>query len=86
MTPTTYLVSTLFAVRGDDPNMSTDSPRAEDLRRGMTVEIVQDEQDEPIIGDIQTVRTDEGREPDGGPRVKLESGAVGNVTQIVPDE
>ncbi|WP_205254072.1 DUF2196 domain-containing protein [Halostella sp. JP-L12] len=63
-----------------------DTPRAEDLRRGMTVEIVQDQQDEPIIGDIQTVRTSEGREPEGGPEVKLESGAVGNVTQIVPDE
>ncbi|WP_226007683.1 DUF2196 domain-containing protein [Natrinema salinisoli] len=68
--------------------MSTDRPTADELRQGMTVEIVQDDADpqsedtEPIIGEIGTIH---GDEPDGA-HVKLKSGVVGHVRSVVPDE
>ncbi|WP_226038942.1 DUF2196 domain-containing protein [Natrinema sp. DC36] len=68
--------------------MSSERPTAEELRQGMTVEIVQDDADpesedtEPIIGEVGTVY---GDEPEGA-RVKLKSGVVGHVQSVAPDE
>jgi uncharacterized protein YwbE len=68
--------------------MSVDRPTADELRQGMTVEIVQEDADpqsedtEPIIGEIGTIYGDEV----DGPRVKLKSGVVGHVQSIVPDQ
>ncbi|ELY67520.1 DUF2196 domain-containing protein [Natrinema versiforme] len=68
--------------------MSNDRPTAEELRQGITVEIVQDDADpksedtEPIIGEIGTIH---GDDPEG-PHVKLKSGAVGHVRSVVADE
>ncbi|ELY86982.1 DUF2196 domain-containing protein [Natrinema altunense] len=68
--------------------MSAERPTAEELRQGMTVEIVQEDADprsedtEPIIGEIGVVY---GDEPDG-PHVKLKSGVVGHVRSVAPDE
>lgn len=68
--------------------MSTERPAAEELRQGMTVEIVQEDADvrstdeEPIHGEIGAVY---GDDPDG-PRVKLKSGVVGHVQSVVVDE
>jgi uncharacterized protein YwbE len=68
--------------------MSAERPTAEELRQGLTVEIVQEDQDvhaegtEPLIGEIGTVYEDG---PDG-PKVKLKNGAVGHVQSVVHDE
>lgn len=68
--------------------MSTERPTADELRQGITVEIVQGDQDvestekEPIIGEIGTIY---GDEPEG-PKVELKSGVVGHVQSIVHDE
>ncbi|WP_222918081.1 DUF2196 domain-containing protein [Natrinema sp. SYSU A 869] len=68
--------------------MSNERPTAEELRQGMTVEIVQDDADpqsedtEPIIGEVGTIYSDE---PEGA-HVKLKSGVVGHVQSVVPDE
>ncbi len=63
-------------------------PDAESLREGMTVRVVQPEQDvestenEPIVGEVGSVL---GEEPEG-PKVELLSGAVGHVKEVVTDE
>lgn len=63
-------------------------PDAESLREGMTVEVVQPDQDlqstekEPIVGEVGSVL---GEEPEG-PKVELMSGAVGHVKRVVTDE
>lgn len=68
--------------------MSNERPSAEELRQGITVEIVQDDADpesedtEPIIGEIGTIH---GDDPEG-PHVKLKSGVVGHVQSVVSDE
>lgn len=69
--------------------VNTDTPPdAESLREGMTVEIVQSDQDvqstekEPIIGEVGNVI---GEDPEG-PEVELMSGAVGHVQSVVTDE
>ena len=68
--------------------MSADRPTADELRRGITVEIVQEdaeprsEDTEPLIGEIATVY---GDDPDG-PHVKLKSGVVGYVQSVVADD
>ncbi|WP_254531170.1 DUF2196 domain-containing protein [Natrinema gelatinilyticum] len=68
--------------------MSDERPTAAELRRGLTVEIVQGDQDvrssdtEPIIGEIASVYGDELE----GPQVKLKSGVVGHVQSVVADE
>ncbi|MDG5760992.1 YwbE family protein [Natronococcus sp. A-GB1] len=68
--------------------MSSERPTAEELRQGLTVEIVQEDQDvhsedtEPLIGEVGTVYEDT---PDG-PRVELKNGVVGHVQSIAPDE
>ncbi|ARS90688.1 DUF2196 domain-containing protein [Natrarchaeobaculum aegyptiacum] len=67
--------------------MSIDRPTAEELRQGVTVEIVQGDQDvestdqEPLVGEVATVYEDD---PDG-PRVERKSGVVGHVQSIVTD-
>ncbi|OLZ40233.1 hypothetical protein A6E15_04200 [Natrinema saccharevitans] len=67
--------------------MSGERPTAEELRQGMTVEIVQDDADpqsedtKPIVGEVGTIY---GDDPDG-PHVKLKSGIVGHVRSIAPD-
>lgn len=67
--------------------MSADRPTRDDLRRGMTVEIDQEgsENDQPLRGDIRVILSDERTEP-GGIKVKLESGVVGRVRRIAPEE
>ncbi|MBZ6496033.1 DUF2196 domain-containing protein [Natrinema longum] len=68
--------------------MASERPSAEELRRGMTVKIVQDDADphsedtEPIIGEVGTIY---GDEPEG-PHVKLKSGVVGHVQSVAHDE
>ncbi|QFU81400.1 DUF2196 domain-containing protein [Natronorubrum aibiense] len=68
--------------------MSNERPTAEELRQGITVEIIQDDQDvqstdrEPIVGEIGTVYEDT---PDG-PKVELKTGVVGHVQSVVHDK
>ncbi|SEW11680.1 DUF2196 domain-containing protein [Natrinema salifodinae] len=68
--------------------MSNERPTAEELRQGITVEIVQGDENvqaedtEPIIGEVATIY---GDEPEG-PQVELKSGVVGHVQSIVTDE
>lgn len=68
--------------------MSNERPTAEELRQGVTVEIVQGDQDvqsedtEPIIGEVATIY---GDEPEG-PQVELKNGVVGHVQSVVHDE
>ena len=68
--------------------MSNERPTAEELRQGVTVEIVQGDADveatdeEPIIGEVATIY---GDEPEG-PEVELKSGVVGHVQSVVADE
>ena len=64
--------------------MATDLPTREQLRRGMTVEIVQEPGDAPITGEVLKVLTEEHTHPKGI-KVKLENGATGRVKQIAPD-
>ncbi|ELZ02787.1 MULTISPECIES: DUF2196 domain-containing protein [Natrialba] len=67
--------------------MSNERPTAEELRQGLTVEIIQGDQDvesedqEPIIGEVGTVYEDDP----AGPTVELKSGVVGHVQSIVHD-
>ncbi|WP_408957341.1 DUF2196 domain-containing protein [Natrinema sp. 74] len=68
--------------------MSNERPTAEELRQGMTVEIVQDDADpqsedtEPIVGEVGTIYGDEVE----GPHVELKSGVVGHVRSVVTDD
>ncbi|MFC4439054.1 MULTISPECIES: YwbE family protein [Natrialbaceae] len=68
--------------------MSDERPTADELRQGLTVEIVQEDQDvhsedtEPLIGEIGTIYEDD---PDG-PKVELKNGVVGHVQSVVHDE
>lgn len=68
--------------------MSNERPTAEELRQGLTVEVIQGDQDvqsedkEPVIGEIGTVLGDDPN----GPKVELKNGAVGHVQSIVPDK
>lgn len=68
--------------------MSADQPTRDDIQPGMTVEIVQGQENnpgEPLIGDVLKVLSTDHTEP-GGIEVKLQSGAVGRVQRIVHDE
>ena len=68
--------------------MAENRPSRGDIAQGMTVEIVQEQENndgQPLIGDVQTVITEENTHP-GGIKVKLESGATGRVKRIHPDE
>ena len=68
--------------------MSEERPTAEELRQGVTVEIVQGDQDvqstekEPVVGEVATIYEDDPK----GPEVKLKNGVVGHVQSIVHDE
>ncbi|MXV61994.1 DUF2196 domain-containing protein [Natronorubrum sp. JWXQ-INN-674] len=68
--------------------MSNERPSAEELRQGVTVEIVQGDQDvqsedqEPLVGEVATIY---GDEPEG-PQVELKNGVVGHVQSVVRDE
>lgn len=68
--------------------MSGEPPSAEELRRGMTVRIVQSDQNvksedkEPLVGEVASVL---GDDPEG-PEVELKSGAVGHVRAVVTDQ
>lgn len=63
--------------------MSADLPRPRDLRRGLTVEIEQEDGDR-LVGEIQRIFDDE--HPPEGVKVRLEQGATGRVKGIHPDE
>lgn len=67
--------------------MSGDRPTRDDLARGTTVAVDQPDEDEgePIIGDVRRIITDEHTTP-GGITVELESGVTGRVLQTDPDE
>jgi uncharacterized protein YwbE len=68
--------------------MSAERPMAEELRQGLTVELVQEDQDvhsedtEPLIGEVGTIYEDT---PDG-PKVELKTGVVGYVQSVVHDK
>ncbi|MFP8954057.1 DUF2196 domain-containing protein [Natrialbaceae archaeon A-arb3/5] len=68
--------------------MSNERPTARELRQGITVEIVQGDQDvqsedqEPIVGEVATIYEDDP----AGPEVELKNGVVGHVQSIVHDE
>ncbi|WP_207587327.1 DUF2196 domain-containing protein [Halomontanus rarus] len=68
--------------------MSGNPPDANELRQGMTVRIVQSDQNvksedkEPLVGEVGTVV---GEDPEG-PEVELKSGVVGHVREVVTDE
>lgn len=67
--------------------MSNERPTAEDLRQGITVEIIQGDQDvgsgdqEPIVGEVATIYEDDPR----GPEVELKNGVIGHVQSVVHD-
>lgn len=66
--------------------MAIDRPSRDEITPGMTVEIVQEQDNnpgEPLVGDVLKVLTTEHSHPDGI-KVKLESGAVGRVKEIRP--
>lgn len=68
--------------------MGTERPTRDEISPGMTVEVVQDQENnpgEPLIGDVREVITKNHSHP-AGIQVKLESGVVGRVTAIHPDE
>ena len=80
--------ATLFDLSLPHPAMSGDPPAARELRQGMTVRIVQGDQDphstdtEPVVGEVTTVL---GEDPEG-PEVELKSGVVGHVRSVVTGE
>ena len=68
--------------------MSGERPTRDDLRQGVTVEIVQDQEEnsgEPLIGDVHSILTEEHTHPEGI-KVRLESGVVGRVQRIATGE
>lgn len=68
--------------------MSGDLPTRRDLRRGITVTVVQDQANndgEPLVGEIEEILTDEQTHPDGI-RVRLHSGVTGRVQEIAPEQ
>jgi len=67
--------------------MAADRPTRDDLRRRVTVEVDQDQENNdrgPIIGDIRVILTDEHSHP-RGIEVELESGVVGRVKEVAPE-
>ncbi|MEF8787086.1 MAG: DUF2196 domain-containing protein [Haloarculaceae archaeon] len=63
--------------------MSADLPTRDELRKGLTVEIEQENGDR-LVGEVGAVLTDERTHPDGI-LVKLKSGVRGRVKRIGPD-
>ena len=68
--------------------MAAQRPTADELRQGLTVEVVQEDQNvhsedrEPIVGEVATIYEDD---PDG-PLVELKTGVVGHVQSVVHEE
>ena len=68
--------------------MGAELPTRDEIRRGMTVEVEQEQENnpgEPLIGDVKLVITDEHSHPEGI-KVKLESDVTGRVKEINPEE
>lgn len=67
--------------------MAADLPTREDIRPGMTVEVEQEgaDPDERLVGEVRLILTEERTHP-GGIEVELESGVVGRVKAIHPEE
>lgn len=63
--------------------MAADLPTRNELEKGMTVEVEQENGDR-IIGEVGAVLTDERTHPDGI-LVKLKSGVRGRVKRIGPE-
>ena len=66
--------------------MSSNYPDREELRRGMTVRVVQDAENndgEPLIGDIRTIIDDDDTPATEGVEVELESDVTGRVHEVV---
>lgn len=63
--------------------MSADLPTRDELQKGLTVEIEQENGDR-IIGEVGAVLTDERTHPEGI-LVKLKSGIQGRVKRIGPE-
>ncbi len=63
--------------------MSADLPTRDELKKGLTVEIEQENGDR-IIGEVGVVLTDERTHPEGI-LVKLKSGVQGRVKHIGPE-
>ena len=67
--------------------MSGEPAEAGELRRGMTVRVVQGDQDSrstdrrPIVGEVSRVVGDDSAES----KVEVKNGAVGHVVAVVPD-
>lgn len=67
--------------------MARDLPTRQELRRGMTVRVVQEQDNnpgEPLIGDVQTILSEEQTHPQGI-KVKLQSDVTGRVKEVVTD-
>lgn len=68
--------------------MSSNFPTRQELRRGMTVRVVQEQDNndgEPLIGDIRQIITEEQTHP-RGIKVELESDVTGRVKEVVTPE
>ena len=68
--------------------MARDLPTRQELRRGMTVRVVQEQDNnpgEPLIGDVQTIVSDEETHPEGI-KVRLQSDVTGRVKEVVTPE
>lgn len=68
--------------------MSSDLPTKDEVRPGVTVEVVQEQENnpgEPLVGDVLKVLTEEHTHPEGI-EVKLESGVVGRVKEVLPED
>ncbi|MFD1588101.1 DUF2196 domain-containing protein [Halorientalis brevis] len=68
--------------------MAEDLPTRDEIDRGMTVEVVQEQDNnpgEPLIGDVRVILTDEHSHPQGI-KVELDDDVTGGVKEIHPDE
>lgn len=68
--------------------MTSDPPTHDEIAPGTTVKVVQEQDNnpgEPLIGDVLKVLSEEHTHPQGI-KVKLESGVVGRVKEVMPEE
>lgn len=78
----------VFRPVGPTTGVSDERPTRDDITEGMTVTVVQEQENnegEPLIGDVRQIVSEDNTQP-GGVKVKLESGVVGRVKEIRPDE
>lgn len=78
----------VFRSVGPTTDVSEERPTRDDITEGMTVTVVQEQDNnegEPLIGDVRQIVSEDNTQP-GGVKVKLESGVVGRVKEIRPDE